>query len=90
MKVTFLKDTGPIAITGWEFYRKGTKATLSGGAELVAGGYAREGWESALVVALKKKPPVVAPEVPETKPRSFIENVKATLKFKAEPNLPVT
>ena len=45
MKITFLKDTGPIADSGWEFYPKGAKADLTGGAALVAAGYAREGWE---------------------------------------------
>ena len=68
MKVTFLQDTGPIAATGWEYYPKGAKASLTGGAELVAGGYAREGW------GMPK---------PKQHALSFIDSVKATLKFKA-------
>ena len=75
MKVTFLKDTGPILQTQWELYREGVKADLPGGEWLIAKGYAREGWEKPV------PPPVKAS-------KDLVSELKAALAFRAEPKEP--
>jgi hypothetical protein len=44
MKITFTQDTAPLFYTGWSAYKKGTKADLRYGQNLIDAGLARAGW----------------------------------------------
>ncbi len=65
MKITFVQDRQPDPLNGNSFYPAGTRADLRYGAELVALGVARAGWEVAPAVAVA---PAEIPPIPDPLP----------------------
>ena len=86
MKITFIKNVLPCLASGWSEYKAGVKADLTYGAQLVADGLAREGWEP--IPASKPEPVKAAPKPvpvkieppPKVKPRKRKATPRKTTK----------
>ena len=78
MKITFTADAGPMYLTGWSPYEAGSRADLRHGGELVALGFAREGWGPAPApVAVPEPEPTPEPEPVKPAPKRALRRKKS-------------